>query len=56
MTIPLNSIRGQEPDWGSWTLFFLNACNRMAEKINTKLDYAEELATAGLKQCAPTRT
>ncbi|MCM3216723.1 Fic family protein [Niallia taxi] len=47
----LNGVRGQQPDWGSWILFFLNACNRMANKINEKLDKAEELAENGLKLC-----
>ncbi|UTI42839.1 Fic family protein [Niallia sp. RD1] len=47
----LNGVRGQEPDWDSWILFFLSACNRMAEKNNTKLDNAEEFATAGMKLC-----
>ncbi|MDQ0272977.1 Fic family protein [Cytobacillus purgationiresistens] len=47
----LNGVRGDNPDWGSWILFFLNACNRMADKINEKLDKAEELATRGLKIC-----
>lgn len=47
----LNGVRGQDPDWGSWILFFLNACNRMADKINEKLDMAEELAKSGLRLC-----
>lgn len=47
----LNGVRGPEPDWGSWILFFLNACNRMADKINEKLDRAEELAKEGLRLC-----
>ncbi|MGP7816418.1 Fic family protein [Niallia sp. 01092] len=47
----LNGVRGQDPDWGSWILFFLNACNRMADKINDKLDKAEELARGGLLKC-----
>ena len=47
----LNGVRGKDPDWGSWILFFLNACNRMAHKINEKLDKAEELAKSGLKVC-----
>jgi Fic family protein len=47
----LNGVRGQDPDWGSWILFFLNACNRMADKINNKLDMAEELAKSGLHLC-----
>lgn len=47
----LNGVRGNDPDWGSWIIFFLNACNRMADKINDKLDNAEELARNGLKIC-----
>lgn len=47
----LNGVRVRHPDWGSWILFFLNACNRMADKINEKLDKAEELAKRGLEIC-----
>jgi Fic family protein len=47
----LNGVSGKHPDWGSWIIFFLNACNRMAHKINEKLDKAEELARRGLKLC-----
>lgn len=47
----LNGVRGENPDWGNWILFFLNACIRMADKINHKLDQAEELAREGLKFC-----
>ncbi|MED4354375.1 Fic family protein [Schinkia azotoformans] len=47
----LNGVRGQKPDWGSWIFFFLNACDRMAERINNKLDKAEELARKGLTMC-----
>lgn len=47
----LNGVRGKIPDWASWILFFLNACDRMAQKLNTKLDLAEKLAIAGLQKC-----
>ncbi|HHY22036.1 MAG TPA: Fic family protein [Bacilli bacterium] len=47
----LNGVRGKNPDWGSWILFFLHACNRMADKIIDKLDKAEALAEKGLKLC-----
>lgn len=47
----LNEVRGNNPNWGDWILFFLNACNRMAERINRKLDAAEQLAKEGLKEC-----
>ena len=47
----LNGVRGNNPNWGDWILFFLNACNRMAERINRKLDAAEHLAKQGLSQC-----
>ena len=47
----LNGVRGQEPDWGSWILFFLNACDRMADRINHKLEQAEQLAMKGLSVC-----
>lgn len=47
----LNEVRGNNPHWGDWILFFLNSCNRMAERINRKLDAAEQLAKQGLTQC-----
>lgn len=47
----LNSVRGNQPDWGKWILFFLNACDRMAERIHNKLDRAEQLARKGLSLC-----
>ncbi|WP_281269305.1 Fic family protein [Ammoniphilus oxalaticus] len=47
----LNGTRGNHPDWASWLTFFLKACERMAEKLNTKLDSAEKLAINGLKEC-----
>jgi Fic family protein len=47
----LNGVRGNNPHWGDWILFFLNSCNRIAERINRKLDAAEQLAKQGLSQC-----
>jgi len=47
----LNGVRGENPKWGDWILFFLSACNRMAESINRKLEDAEELAKHGLSHC-----
>ena len=47
----LNGVRGPQPDWGNWILFFLNACDRMADRINNKLDKAEQLARKGLSVC-----
>lgn len=47
----LNGVRGKNPDWGNWIFFFLKACDRMAERINNKLDKAEELARKGLTVC-----
>lgn len=47
----LNGVRGDNPKWGAWILFFLNACDRMAERINQKLGAAEQLAYRGLEQC-----
>lgn len=47
----LNGVRGEDPDWGSWILFFLKACDRMADAINEKLDAAEALAREGLRRC-----
>lgn len=47
----LNGVRGNKPDWQSWLLFFLKACDRMAEKMLVKLERAESLAMAGLEKC-----
>jgi len=47
----LNGVRGNQPDWGKWILFFLNACDRMAERIHNKLNRAEKLARRGLSLC-----
>ncbi len=47
----LNGVRGSQPDWGSWILFFLHACDRMAIRINQKLDRSEALAHKGLMLC-----
>lgn len=47
----LNGVRGNDPNWEDWLTFFLNACNRTADRINRKLDGAEQLATQGLAQC-----
>lgn len=46
----LNRVRGEDPDWASWILFFLNACDRATNKLTEKLKNAEELATEGLRQ------
>src|SRR5699024_7595668 len=34
-----------------WIVFFLNACNRMASRIHSKLEQAEILARSGLEKC-----
>ncbi|WP_246569752.1 Fic family protein [Lentibacillus saliphilus] len=47
----LNGVRGEHPSWGEWILFFLKACNRMADRIHTKLEDADALAKDGLQQC-----
>lgn len=47
----LNGVRGNQQDWGKWILFFLNACDRMADRIHNKLDRAEQLARKGLSLC-----
>ncbi|HLS09645.1 MAG TPA: Fic family protein, partial [Lentibacillus sp.] len=46
----LNGVRGNNPQWGDWLLFFLKACDRMANRINDKLEAAEQLAKQGLAQ------
>ncbi|AOZ93320.1 Fic family protein [Paenibacillus crassostreae] len=47
----LNSVRGNDPDWISWIKFFINACDRMADKLSALLDRAEQLANEGLDKC-----
>lgn len=47
----LNGVRGDNPSWSDWIIFFLNACNRMADRINQKLTDAEALAKSGHSQC-----
>ncbi|MFD2131764.1 Fic family protein [Pseudogracilibacillus auburnensis] len=46
----LNGVRGNQPNWADWILFFLNACNRMADRIHSKLENADELAKSGISQ------
>lgn len=47
----LNDTRGDNPDWESWLLFFLNSSERMADKIINKIETSEEVALLGLKKC-----
>lgn len=47
----LNGVRGHNPDWSSWLKFFLNASDRMADKLTDLLDRAELVATLGLEKC-----
>lgn len=47
----LNATRGKKPDWVQWIIFFLEASNRMADKLNSLLETAEKIANDGLKKC-----
>ncbi|MFD1385586.1 Fic family protein [Oceanobacillus oncorhynchi subsp. oncorhynchi] len=47
----LNATRGDNPEWGDWILFFIQASERMADQLNHKLYQAEKLAEDGLKKC-----
>ena len=47
----LNETRGETPSWVSWIIFFLNASERMANKIIEKIETAETLASTGLDKC-----
>lgn len=47
----LNGVRGKNPDWGSWIIFFLEASNRMADQLLEKLMHSERLAKDGLAHC-----
>ncbi|MBF0714485.1 Fic family protein [Gemella sp. GH3] len=47
----LNGTRGDDPDWITWIHFFLNASERMADKILKKIDDSDNLALYGLSKC-----
>lgn len=47
----LNGVRGNNPQWGDWIIFFLKACDRMVVKVHQKLEGAERLAKEGLMKC-----
>lgn len=47
----LNGVRGKDPQWGDWIIFFLKACDRTATRINEKLEEADQLAKEGLAKC-----
>lgn len=47
----LNRTRGNHPDWYSWLNFFIDASDRMAEKLSLLLDQANVLAQEGIKKC-----
>lgn len=47
----LNETRGNNPKWYNWLNFFLDASQRMAEKLNTLLEQADQIAKAGIEKC-----
>ncbi|XLP26014.1 Fic family protein (plasmid) [Bacillus toyonensis] len=47
----LNETRGANPNWLNWLNFFLDASQRMADKLNVLFDQAEKLALSGMKKC-----
>lgn len=44
----LNGVRGDEPQWYEWIVFFLHATERMANNLLGKLDKINQLAQDGL--------
>lgn len=50
----LNKTRGNRPDWYSWLHFFLEASERMTNRLNKLLDDANTIARSGLKKCKTT--
>ncbi|QEA48075.1 Fic family protein [Leuconostoc lactis] len=46
----LNGIRGNDPDWFSWIDFFIEASDRMAERLLNKLTKISQLITSGLSK------
>lgn len=47
----LNETRGDKATWHNWLHFFLDASQRMADKLNDLLDRAEALALSGQEKC-----
>lgn len=47
----LNATRGQDSEWSVWLLFFLQASERMANNIISKLNDVDSLARKGLEAC-----
>jgi Fic family protein len=47
----LNGVRGKNPNWADWIIFFLTACKRMSESLLKKLDEVDKLVAKGLKKC-----
>lgn len=47
----LNEVRGDSPYWYNWLMFFLQACNRMADSLILKIKDSKELAIRGLALC-----
>lgn len=48
----LNATRLENPDWFTWIMFFLEATERMSERMVNKLKNVEAIAGRGLKACA----
>jgi Fic family protein len=46
----LNGIRGDNPDWAAWILFFLNASERMADSLLGKIKASDDLAKKGISK------
>ncbi|WP_312065569.1 Fic family protein [Leuconostoc lactis] len=46
----LNGIRGNDPDWFAWIDFFIEASDRMADRLLNKLTKISELITSGLSK------
>lgn len=51
----LNGTRGETPDWYPWIDFFLDACERMADAMLTKLNGINLVAQEGLDRIASDR-
>lgn len=50
----LNKTRGDKPNWYSWLNFFLEASERMSNRLNKLLDDANLMAVNGIKKCRTT--
>src|SRR5690625_4116300 len=47
----LNNVRGKKPKWYDWINYFLDATEKMSDKIIKLLNKAHDIVKTGLKEC-----